>query len=340
MANLVLSDGKKVEISSVLLNKDQNINVSKTYVTTVKKAVTKVSEDFYKVEDTKKDESTSSQIFEAMKDDVFASPADVQSAVESASVLAENSEPAIPELPQVEPIIPTVPVTNVVDLPKVENEKEILPVDNIVEPAVMPVAPTTVVPEPILPVTNIDSEELPKINNVSSDLPKVENEKEILPVTNVVEPEVKPVLEPIQPVASVPVVEPISPVQPEVKEESVVSPEPVISVQQPVKQDAQEPKLFFDGSKETNLNMALGEVSEEKTMATESEGVQALRQFGSDEPVTALQEVMPLQEDVKTLTRSKGFANNKFFMVIAIAFFVAACVFLGYEAFQYFQIKG
>ena len=32
-----------------------------------------------------------------------------------------------------------------------------------------------------------------------------------------------------------------------------------------------------------------------------------------------------------------GFANNKFFMVIAILIFVGACVFLGYEAFTYFQ---
>ena len=33
-----------------------------------------------------------------------------------------------------------------------------------------------------------------------------------------------------------------------------------------------------------------------------------------------------------------GFANNKFFMVIAIMFFVASCVFLGYEVFNYFQV--
>jgi len=41
MAKVVLSDGKEVEISTVLFNKEQNINVSKTYVTTVKKAETK-----------------------------------------------------------------------------------------------------------------------------------------------------------------------------------------------------------------------------------------------------------------------------------------------------------
>ena len=87
--------------------------------------------------------------------------------------------------------------------------------------------------------------------------------------------------------------------------------------------------------------MALGEVSEDKTMTTESEGVQALRQFGSDEPVLPPQEqLVTVQENAKTLTRSKGFANNKFFVIIAIAFFIAACVFLGYEAFQYFQITG
>ena len=142
-------------------------------------------------------------------------------------------------------------------------------------------------------------------------------------------------------VPEMPKVQPILPVEPIQNIEPVVSPAPVVSTEPIPKVDNSEPKLFFDGSKETNLNMALGEVSQEKTMTTESEGVQALRQFGSDEPVLPPQDpVLPVQEDVKTLTRSRGFANNKFFAIIAIAFFVAACVFLGYEAFHYFQIAG
>ena len=37
-------------------------------------------------------------------------------------------------------------------------------------------------------------------------------------------------------------------------------------------------------------------------------------------------------------TNKAGFASGKFFMVVAIAFFVASCVFLGYEVFHYFQL--
>ena len=97
---------------------------------------------------------------------------------------------------------------------------------------------------------------------------------------------------------------------------------------------------MFDGTQETNLNQALDEVSDEKTLQTQEEGVQSLREFGVDGPVPAptVAPEAPVADAPKVLTRSKGFANNKFFMVIAIAFFVAACVFLGYEVFRYFQL--
>ena len=40
----------------------------------------------------------------------------------------------------------------------------------------------------------------------------------------------------------------------------------------------------------------------------------------------------------KKLTKKAGFANSKFFMLVAIAFFLASCIFLGYEVFNYFQL--
>ena len=55
--------------------------------------------------------------------------------------------------------------------------------------------------------------------------------------------------------------------------------------------------------------------------------------------VPPVQQPAVVQSDPKVLTKKAGFANSKFFMVVAIAFFVASCVFLGYEVFQYFQIK-
>ena len=39
-----------------------------------------------------------------------------------------------------------------------------------------------------------------------------------------------------------------------------------------------------------------------------------------------------------TGTGKAGFANSKFFMVVAVAFFLASCIFLGYEVFNYFQL--
>ena len=303
MAKVVLPDGKNVEISSVLLNKEQSINVGKTYVTTVKKAVTKVSEDFYKVAEAKKDEPTS-QIFEAMKDDVFTSTDNNLESVKT----EEQIQAVVPELPKVEPIIPN-PVVAGPSKEEVKQDAEIFFNQNEEK------RDETVAPESPMVETNSNDFLTNNSSLTHIELPKVEP---IIPMPGAAElpkEEVKPSLESLQP--------------------------SVLPLEQSVKSDSSESKLFFDGSKETNLNMALGEVSEEKTLSTESEGVQALRQFGSDEPVLPPQDpVLPVQEDVKTLTRSRGFANNKFFAIIAIAFFVAACVFLGYEAFHYFQIAG
>ena len=104
-------------------------------------------------------------------------------------------------------------------------------------------------------------------------------------------------------------------------------------------------KIVFDGSKESNLNEALGEVSTDKILATDN--VEPIREFGVDDvKETSLPNSAPSADTVSvpdvqssnTSSTIAGFANNKFFMVIAILFFVAACVFLGYEAFRYFQL--
>ena len=49
--------------------------------------------------------------------------------------------------------------------------------------------------------------------------------------------------------------------------------------------------------------------------------------------------VAPAQPNVVPgVTNKAGFANSKFFMVVAVAFFLASCIFLGYEVFSYFQL--
>ena len=369
---VVLPDGRNVDISNVLLNKEQNINVSKTYVTTVKKAVTKVSEDFYKVNEVR--EEPTSQIFEAMKDNVFDTPVVTEKpSLEAGShgCIRVPVAAVVPELPKVEPIIPN-PVVAGPSKEEVKQDAEIFfnqneekrdetvaPESPMVEtnsndfltnnsslthielPKVEPIIPNPVVAGPSKGEVKQDAETIFDQNDEKRDetvvpeSPMVEtNSNDFLTnnssLTHIELPKVEPII-PMPGAAELP--------KEEVKP-SLESLQPsVLPLEQSVKSDSSESKLFFDGSKETNLNMALGEVSEEKTLSTESEGVQALRQFGSDEPVLPPQEqVLSEKEDVKTLTRSKGFVNNKFFMVIAIAFFVAACVFLGYEVFQYFQI--
>ena len=103
-------------------------------------------------------------------------------------------------------------------------------------------------------------------------------------------------------------------------------------------------KLVFDGSKESNLNKALGEAVNDNVMVTSN--VEPIREFGVDTVNTEISKEAVVSENPsvesnskpKVLTRS-GFADNKFFMVVAIAFFLASCIFLGYEVFNYFQVK-
>ena len=146
----------------------------------------------------------------------------------------------------------------------------------------------------------------------------------------------------VPPKAEEPVVPPVSVVEP--------VPTPV-DIVPPVSATALEEKpMVFDASSETNLNAALGEVSKDNILPVSDSGLTSIKEFGQDEPVTVapvvtppadvVQPVMEQQPTGPVLTRKAGFANNKFFMVVAITFFLAACVFLGYEVFRYFKIVG
>lgn len=334
MARVMLQDGKEVEISSVLFNKDQRINVSKTYVSTVKKPVTRVSEEFYKVEKSKEEKGNIFNTLpneEIVKTPILAEPEmkmpeinaveegpvqpvpDVEPVKEETITLAEpmvTSQTPTMEGPQIQPVLVTEPISEPITMAPVEEPKSEVDVPSFVSSPVEKPQEIKLQPELEVPETLLE----PTVSPVATPAP-IESE-----INKVVEP--TPVI-PAAPVVQTPL-EPISPVKTET---------PAV----------EEAKLFFDGTNENNLNKALNEVSEEKVVTAPQEGVESLREFGTDEPVVAptvdpVQEA-PVAQDVKKLTRSKGFANNKFFMVIAIAFFLAACVFLGYEAFQYFTLK-
>lgn len=89
--------------------------------------------------------------------------------------------------------------------------------------------------------------------------------------------------------------------------------------------------LNINASKETNLMQALGELSSEQVIPVSD--IDKVREFGVDNDVT------DGVNKPKTLSKTKGFADNKFVMVFAILLFICACIFLGYEAFKYFSLK-
>ena len=261
--NVKLANGKEVTIGSALFNKEQNINVGKTYITTVKKSVTKVSGDFYKV---------------------------------------AASEPT-PELNVFEPVVEAVPTP-------------VAPSEPVVETPPTPV-------EPVLPET------VPE--------PVVAPESPVVPEVPV--PPVLPTVpEPAAPVVSEPAA--VEPILPETAPEPVVVPESPAVPAAPV--ESNNTGLVFDASKETNLNAALGEVTSDATLPVQD--VSSIREFGKEDvategsPVTPPSFVGSAQSASVPPAATGGFANNKFFTVIAIILFVGACVFLGYEAFRYFNL--
>ena len=300
-----LSSGKTVNISSVLINKEQNINVQKTYITTVKKAVTKVSEEYfdYKV-----------------------------------------VEPVVNNEPQIFPVVDSVNEEKPVEPAIFPNDSVSMGNDNIINPETIspaaPVAPVTPVVPDILPTepVNLINPSLDinpsSLNNVQTE-PVVEN---VTPINTTPIPPISPsVVEPqIQPVADTSSVNTVAS-EPQVKESFInfstpvnLNPEPVVS---------NENNLIFDASKESNLNQALGEASSSSSIPVSN--VQPIREFGVDEvkPADTIQQAPNLNNtEINQSVNKSGFANNKFFMVIAIMFFVASCVFLGYEVFNYFQV--
>ena len=327
--SVTLKNGKNVKIANVLFNKEQKINVQKTYITTVKKSVTKVSEKYYHVENTLK---------------VAAEP--VLEENKKVSEVSPVEMPNIDEVPQpevnVSPVsIPEVPVLEV----PVQSESVPLPVEevkkDIVQPTPVPVipeAPLVTVPEVEIPAVVPEKAE-PSVDprmNILAPAPEPELEsKPETPAVQSPEPVLETVASQVAPVVESPVMEVPTP--------SVVAQpaQPVQSVPQPSSSaNNVSSELFFDGSKETNLAGVFDGGDDTKPIVA-TDTVVPIREFGQDEPVIPIvNDVEPVvTEQPKTLTRSPGFANNKFFMVIALTFFVAACVFLGYEVFKYFQMR-
>ena len=184
------------------------------------------------------------------------------------------------------------------------------------------------------------------VTKVGNDFFQIENAK---PVVESVLDEPVVASEPVLPEAPVvpeaPTVEaaPAVPETPVVPEAPVVEPTPVAEAAPAAPVAAESNAVVFDASTESNLNAALHEASDSATIPVQD--VEPIREFGVDAPVAGTAPVQtPLPEQTVVQPdgagNKAGFANNKFFMVIAIAFFLASCVFLGYEVFRYFKIVG
>ena len=328
-----LSTGVTVKlISKIIDKKEQNINVQKTYITTVKKAVTKVATDFYDFQQPVKVEEPVADIFpifntneqeKVVEERPVVNPIDETPKVEEKQNNEYNFVPPVMESPKIEPV---------------ESIPNVLPSENTLESTLPKVESNTLevkIPEVVAPVVNkVESVEEPK--EVKLDIPVLSIEKAVEP-TSVIQNTIQP-----ENVSSVKEPEPILPVSEPVNSIPSPTPTPVITPSVPEKPVIND-GLVFDASKEVNLNEALGEVSSDKVVV--SNDISSIREFGQDTPVVNnTPQAVPnssnemVNNDVKVLSRKRaGFANKKFFVVIAILFFVSACVFMGYEAFRYFQ---
>lgn len=285
--SISLSDGKNVKFIAVNFNREQRIEVKKTYVTTVKKEVTRVAEKYYFVE----------VVLEqpAVVEDIFPTITPVQEELKVVEPVVVASTPVVAQEPTVVPAAPVVTET----IPVLEQP---VVVQAVVQPTpqVAPVTPSVVTPAPVV----------------------------VEPITVAAQPQ--PAVVPAQPVIS----------------QTDSTPAPIVVAPEPVPASVsvtEAQPLVFNASKESNLNAALGEVANTATIPTQD--ISSVREFGVDAPVVAQPQpavASMVQPDVnvqaKKLTKKAGFANSKFFMVVAIAFFLASCIFLGYEVFQYFQI--
>lgn len=286
-----LSNGKVVKFIDVFFNKEQNINVTKTYITTVKKEVTKVAEDYY---------------------DVIVEEAKVTDVLPSITPVVESVEDIFPEINVPVESVPSVGVENNVVL----SQPEVQVVPSVIEPANVISTPEVVVPEQIIVQTPV-VEQAPVVNAPAA--------------VSVSEPSVMP--SQVETIVTPTIVEPANVVSTPVDTSQTVSPE----VSQP---------LVFNATSETNLNAALGEVANTTTIPVEN--IEPIREFGVDTPVSQPVTQQPSSQPVPQTpvvdnnnngnVGNAGFANNKFFMVIAIAFFLASCIFLGYEVYNYFQL--
>jgi len=340
---------KTVKLRSVVINKEQVIDIQKTYITTVKKSVTTVAKKYYDVSVNVAEQVVTAPVVEQPDAGIVSS---VTAAPEVAAVPVQTVPASVePVLPVLEPV-QTVPVAAVPDATSVVQ---------VAQPAVLPEIPVATTPvvnvqtsTPVLDIpAGIISE--PVVQQAVTPAPVVEQAvvqpvqvASVVTPTVLEQPVVTPIVQVAQPVQAVtaPTVVQSAPVTAapvvQVAQPTVLPEAPVVVPAQPVVEPIEPNKLVLDASKESNLNSALGEISKEAIAVAD---INAIKEFGEDD-TPVVQATQPVASETpivaenapKVLTRKAGFANSKFFMFVAVGFFIASCIFMGYEAFNYYQI--
>ena len=337
---ITLANGTKISLFSVLFNRDQSINVTKTYVSTVKKAVAKVSSNYYGVS---VKEENNDNIF----NDIF---------VDNKPEEPKNEELVMPEVietpseikPQENNEVNTDDIMNsfVENLNIEENKAN----ENIVSEEKKESDLTSPIsnpnPIPVVPSSNQNIIENKDVVNDKNDMNNeigannAVNNDNINISFNTPEPTKIDSVIPVQPS---PIIQEVPKVNEPVVEQTV---EPISAVLPEINE---EPKLVFDASHETNFNNAIK--SETADNVTVSNDVNSLREFGQNDNVNisksninAIPNAIPnaaldnSQPKVLTKTLSKGYANFKIFAVIGVVVFIIACAFMGYEVYNYINL--
>ncbi len=289
---------------------EQKINVKSTYVATVKKDVANDALSFYA---NKKENNivSDNNIFP----DVVVSTPEVS--VPEPVVSEEVTNTVVPE-----PVV--APAPEPIVLPKELKIEDNVPVEE----------PTPVVETPSQPV---NSEELPGIPNLNI-LNTIPEE----PAPVVSEPVSSPVVEPVvapapEPMPSVPPVATPNPIPNPVPEPVIPTPvndnfTNIENMVNQVNQQVNENPIRFDASHETNLLGALNENTSQPNIGSipvTPENLNVVREFGVDEPIVTDTTGTPVNKP------AMGFVNSKILLVLVIIFFLASCVFLGYEIYKY-----
>lgn len=295
-SSFTLPDGKIAKFITVLFNKEQRINVQRTYITTVKKEVIRVTEKYYVIEDKKEEEKLFEDIFPTLS----TTPAKTEDNVSELNVFSPTGDTLSEK---------TTVVSNDSAIKGFDNTK----LDNFVT-----FGSETTIPKDTMETSVVS---VPTSENIINNKEELDNIS--APIPSVVEPITVGDVISDAGVASLNVLPSST--------SSAVMEQPSSNVTS---------SLVFDAAKETNLNAALGEVASSTSIPVEN--IDPVREFGVDETPKTESSVNPSEhkvvQSVDTVDSKAGFANSKFFMVVAVAFFLASCIFLGYEVFNYFQL--